>query len=64
VHDAQPIIVGGMGGTMFSTQAPNQGDSVQVWFVHDGALYQINTYAAQVPLLSKVLGTWEFVAAH
>jgi len=60
VHDARPIIVGGVDGIMFSAQAPNQGDSVQVWFVHDGALYQISTYPEQLPLLSKVLTTWTF----
>ena len=60
LHDARPITVGGVDGILFSAQAPNQGDSVQVLFVHDGALYQIDTYAAQLPLLSKVLATWIF----
>jgi hypothetical protein len=60
VHDARPITVGGVDGMMFSTQAPNQGDSVQVWFVHDGALYQTSTYAEQLPLLFKILATWMF----
>jgi hypothetical protein len=60
VHDARPIIVGGVDGIMFSAEAPNQGDSVQVWFVHDGALFEIDTYAEQLPLVSKVLASWTF----
>ncbi len=60
VHDARPITVGGVDGILFSAQAPNQGDSVQVLFVHDGALYQIGTDATQLPLLYKVLASWTF----
>ena len=60
MHDTQNLAVGGVAALAFAAADPNFGDSVQVWFTYKGNLYQISTYAAQLPLLQKVLTTWAF----
>lgn len=59
-HDFTPVALDGAPGIAFSATDPNFGDSLQVWLTRGGQLYQISTYATQGPLLSKMLGTWQW----
>jgi len=61
-HSFTPVSLDGAPGIAFAATDANFGDSLQVWLVHGGYLYQISTYGNQGALLSKVLGTWKWEA--
>lgn len=59
-HDFTPVMLDGTPGLAFGASDAFFGDSVQIWLVYRGYLYQVSTYATQGPLVSKVLGTWKW----
>lgn len=63
-HDFAPVSLDGTPGIAFSAADAFFGNSIQIWLVRGGYLYQISTYATQGPLLSKVLGTWKWHAVQ
>lgn len=60
MHDVQNLKIDGAPALAFTATDPNFGDSVQVWFTYKNYLYQVSTYASQLSLLQKVLGTWKW----
>jgi hypothetical protein len=61
MEDAQPFRVAGEPGISFvQLQTPDVGTTYEVWFVHDGTLYEVATYAAHAADLHAILTTWTF----
>ena len=62
VKDEQSILIGqnGEGLAFLSDNADFGGKSREVWFVFNGFLYQISTYAHLDPILQSVFSTWQF----
>lgn len=44
----------------FLSKNQSLGNTLEVWFVRDGYLYQISTYASLVEFMTKILGTFSF----
>lgn len=44
----------------FETTNDVFGESIEVWFVHQGTLYQASTYTNRAELMQSVLGTLKF----
>jgi hypothetical protein len=61
MENAQPFRVAGEPGISFvQQQDPALGKTYEVWFVHNGMLYEAATYADRAALLHDVLSTWTF----
>lgn len=62
VTNPQPINLGtGAIGTAFQSNNPSfNGDSREAWFVYEGNLYQVSTYATDDNLLRAIFATWKF----
>lgn len=62
VREPEVVEVGdGRTGLAFlSDNEAFNGASREVWFVFDGHLYQISTYARLDPLIQAIFRTWEF----
>lgn len=37
------------------------GDSVEVWFIHGGYLFEVTTYKEDDARLSQIINTWKFI---
>lgn len=55
------IVVGGTKATMFLGNNPIMGDTREVWFIHDGYLYEVSTYKDFDAWLSGIMATWQFI---
>lgn len=61
VEDPQPVELGKYGkGLAFLSRNNSFGKSREVWFVFDGNLYQVSTYASLDTLLQAVMNSWQF----
>jgi hypothetical protein len=61
MENAQPFRVAGEPGISFvQLQTPDVGTTYEVWFVHNGTLYEVATYAAHAADLHAILTTWQF----
>jgi len=59
--DATTTIIDGVQGTMFFGSNDVMGDTREVWFIHNGYLYEVTTYKPLGALLSQVMATWKFI---
>lgn len=50
----------GISAIAFNSSGGGFGDSIEVWFAHEGFIYQASTYAAQADLMQRVMGTFRF----
>jgi hypothetical protein len=56
-----PVQVAGEPGISFvQLQSPDVGKTYEVWFVHQGTLYEVATYAERAATLTDILATWTF----
>jgi hypothetical protein len=56
-----PVDVAGEQGVSFvQFQTPDVGQTYEVWFVHQGTLYEVATYAPHAADLKAILATWTF----
>ena len=65
INSPQDIIVGsgadvGRGIAFSSDDADFGGNSRNAWFVSNGSLYQVTTYAADEAILRSILESWSF----
>jgi hypothetical protein len=61
IDDAQQrILKNGVPGLIFFSQESSLGRTREVWFVHNGFLYQVSTLAELDKRLAEILGTWKF----
>ena len=57
VANPQPVA----GGIAFDSDSPDwDGASHEIWFLHEGTLYQLTTYAKNKRLLDGVLRSWSW----
>ena len=56
----QRVLKNGAVGLIFFSEEPSIGETREVWFVHNGYLYQISTYKELDGLVADILGTWKF----
>jgi hypothetical protein len=54
------ILPGNIRAVHFNSVAPIIGDSSEVWFIHNGYLFEVTTYAALDTWLAGVLATMQF----
>jgi hypothetical protein len=59
--DAQEVTVDGARGSAFFSQNLIMGETREVWFIHDGFLYEISTYKDLDLWLASIMKTWEFI---
>lgn len=61
VEDAQQrLLKNGAVGLIFFGQEPSLGKTREVWFIHNGYLYQVSTLAELDRWLAGILSTWRF----
>lgn len=56
----QRLLKNGAVGLIFFSQESSLGRTREVWFVHNGYLYQVSTYAELDSWLAGILATWRF----
>jgi hypothetical protein len=61
LEDMQEVIIGdGTRALIFWTEDERVGKTREVWFSHNGDLYEITTYADLDLWLAKILSSWRF----
>lgn len=55
------VIGGGIRALLFTTEDPALGSLREIWFLHDGRLYEATVRAADEAWLSEILQSWEFL---
>ncbi len=55
------VIVGGERATMFYGMDAAMGETREVWFIHNGFLYEVTTYKALDEWLAKIMTSWRFI---
>lgn len=53
--------VDGAQGASFNSKDTNLGETYEVWFVHNGYLYEVSTLAPLEEYLDAILQTWDFI---
>ena len=59
--DLTPMVIDGVTGAAFNSKDPLLGDTYEVWFVHDGYLYEITTLKSLTAQLQAYMQTWSFI---
>jgi hypothetical protein len=59
--DVSNVTIDGVAGTAFYSVDASLGDTREVWFTHDGFLYEVTTYKALDEWLREILTTWQFI---
>ncbi len=57
----QEIVIGGQHALLFSSSNPAYGPLREVWFIHNGKLFEITVYADLEKWLSSILATLTFI---
>jgi hypothetical protein len=60
VSEPQPVSIDGEQAVLFWSVSPEAGATREVWFVHNGFLYSVTTYANLDAWLSQIMATWRF----
>ncbi|MFH1170803.1 MAG: hypothetical protein V1704_04560 [Candidatus Vogelbacteria bacterium] len=60
MREPTDIIIGGIRATMFYSQDIIKNETREVWFIKNGFLYEITTYAPLDNWLAQILSTWQF----
>ncbi len=55
------IIIDQVRATMFFGSNSAMGDTREVWFVHNGYLFEVTTYKDLDAWLSQIMATWQFL---
>ena len=54
------MLGGSVDALAFFSKHPDFGNTVEVWFIYDGYLYQVLTYVENKELLERILSTFKF----
>lgn len=60
IESPETVKFGGISALAFLSKSESVGRTREVWFLHEGYLYQITGYSGTDVLISKVLLTWKF----
>lgn len=58
--DPTPVVVDGVTATMFFSKNVI-GDTREVWFIHDGYLYEVTSYKELDAWLAEIMRSWKFI---
>jgi type II secretory pathway pseudopilin PulG len=61
MKDPKPIIVGGVKGTEFYGHNDQMDDTREIWFIHEGYLFEVYTYKPLDSWLMVIMKTWRFL---
>ena len=61
MKNPQNVSVAGAFGTMFESQDLSLGDTREIWFIHDGYLYEVTTLKVLDDVIEGVMQTWAFI---
>jgi hypothetical protein len=59
--DPTDVIIDGTRATMFWGNNALMGDTREVWFIHDGFLYEVTTYKDLDSWLGSIMQSWKFL---
>lgn len=59
--NAVPVTVGGATGAAFESADAELGDTLEVWFIHQGLLYEVTSPKLLEGWLDPILTTWQFI---
>lgn len=60
VREQVEIVIDGEKATAFFSQHALMGETREVWFIHDGYLFEVTTYKELDTWLAEIMQTWEF----
>lgn len=61
IKEPTAIVIDGAPATMFFSSNAMFGETREVWFIHNGFLYEVTTYKDLDPWLSAIMTTWKFI---
>jgi hypothetical protein len=59
--ELQEITIDGASGVAFYSATEALGDTHEIWFIHEGSLYEVTTLRVLEPWLSEIMQTWQFI---
>jgi len=62
IQNPQQVVFPGAAvqGVMFKSSGGGFGESIELWFVRGGHLYQASSYFSQFDFFNRVMGTFTF----
>ena len=61
VKERQDVLVDGARGTKFYGHNATLGDTRELWFIHNGFLYEVTTFKVLDEWLGSIMQTWKFI---
>jgi hypothetical protein len=61
MQDSQDVSIGGVPAKVFTGHNDEMGDTREVWFIHNGYLYEVTTYKALDSWLTNIMESWKFL---
>lgn len=61
MQNTAAVTVDGVSGTMFNSTDSQLGATIEIWFIHNGILYEVDTYASQAAWLQQIMQSWKFI---
>ena len=61
VKEQQDVLVDGARGTKFYGYNTTLGDTRELWFIHNGFLYEVTTFKELDEWLGSIIQTWKFI---
>ena len=61
VKDQQDVLIDGARGTKFYGYNAALGDTREVWFIHNGFLYEVTTFKELDEWLNGIMQAWKFI---
>ena len=55
------IEIDGAGAEAFYSRNAALGDTAEIWYMHDGLLYEVTTLKSLDTWLSNIMGSWKFI---
>ncbi len=62
MQEPTDVLVSGARATMFFGRNEAMGDTREVWFIHNGFLYEVATYKALDAWFAEIMQTWKFLS--
>ena len=60
MKESREIYIDSVLGNVFYGMDPILGETVEVWFINNGFLYEVTTLKSLENLLADIIGTWKF----
>ena len=60
-NDPKDFYIDGVLATGFYSSNAFLGETMEVWFIHKGLLYEVTAHRSMETLLSEILNTWQFI---